>query len=273
MTMKRCGVSAVVLVAVTTVALWILIATRPSSGQSPDDWRQLSLSDFVRVITELTAGQEPLADALWDEIRGQSSERLLQAVSAGTAADYGDLVSLFLWARPVLTADQVTTVLAGMQPPANQLAAWTFEHMRTVQDRMLQAGMPINSVHDVTFTWLAQRDVRHLGKRGPARLALFAAGGRGSPGDRPAGVLRHLDRPRARTRRRHVYVFHLSLGPQLTRTKAPSAARRWLSGSARNRSLMPRRMSGPPRPRPSRFRPPRRCRCAWNSRTPARAAA
>ena len=162
MTRKRSGVPAVVLVVVTLVTGWMLVASRSSSGQSPDDWRQLSLADFVRVMTELTSGEEPLSDALWTEIRSQAAERLLPVVAAGTAADYGDLVSLFLWARPVLTADQVTTVLAGLQPPANQLAGWTFERMRTVQDRMLEAGMPIAAVHDVTCTWLGQRNVRTL---------------------------------------------------------------------------------------------------------------
>jgi hypothetical protein len=84
MTRKRSGVSAVVLVVVTLVTGWMLVASRSSSGQSQDDWRQLSLADFVRVMTELTSGAEPLSDALWTEIRGQAAERLLPVVAAGT---------------------------------------------------------------------------------------------------------------------------------------------------------------------------------------------
>ena len=73
----------------------------------------MSLPDFVREITQLTSAAESLSDALWTEIRSQSAERLLQVLTAGTAADYGDLVSLYLWARPQLTPEQVTTVAGG----------------------------------------------------------------------------------------------------------------------------------------------------------------
>jgi hypothetical protein len=162
MTRKRSGVSAVVLVVVTFVTGWMLVASRSSSGQSPDDWRQLSLADFVRVMTELTSGEEPLSDALWTEIRGQAAERLLPVVAAGTAADYGDLVSLFLWARPVLTADQVTTVLAGLQPPANQLAGWTWDKLRAVHARLTDAELPPATAQRLVLAWLEGRDVRTL---------------------------------------------------------------------------------------------------------------
>ena len=82
--MKRCGMPAVWLVCVVLGAVWVLVGNQQSAGQSPDEWRQLSLPDFVREITQLTSTAEPLSDALWTEIRSQSAERLLQAVAAGT---------------------------------------------------------------------------------------------------------------------------------------------------------------------------------------------
>jgi len=160
--MKRCSIPVVLITLVAIAVAGVLLGSRPSAGQSADGWRQLSLSEFVRVVTDLTSGQEPLAETLWDEIRSQSVERLLQAVSADTPADYANLVSLFLWARPVLSADQVTTVVAGLEPPANQLRGWTFEKLRSTHTRMTSAQMPDATVHALALTWLAGRDVRTL---------------------------------------------------------------------------------------------------------------
>ena len=160
--MKRCGMPAVLLVCVVLGAVWVLVGNQQSAGQSPDEWRQLSLPDFVREITQLTSAAEPLSDALWTEIRSQSAERLLQAIAAGTGADYGNLVSLYVWARPVLTPEQITTVLAGLVPPANQVSAWTYEQMRGVHGRMNEAGLPVDSIHALTLAWLENRDVRTI---------------------------------------------------------------------------------------------------------------
>ena len=54
--MKRCGMPAVLLVCVAVGAVWVLSGNRQLAGQLPDEWRQLSLPDFVREITQLTSG-------------------------------------------------------------------------------------------------------------------------------------------------------------------------------------------------------------------------
>ncbi len=71
-------------------------------------------------------------------------------------------MSLYLWARPNLTPEQAATVLAGLSPQANQVSSWTYEKMLSVQARMNQAGMPIDSNHALTLAWLENRDVRTL---------------------------------------------------------------------------------------------------------------
>ena len=131
-------------------------------GQSPDAWRQLSLAEFVREIEQLTTAAEPVSDELWTEIRAQSAERLLGAVAGGVSAEYSDLVSLYLWARPHLTPEQNATVLAGLTPQANQVSSWTFNKLRSVHARMSSAEIPASSLHNLAIAWLAGRDVRTL---------------------------------------------------------------------------------------------------------------
>lgn len=131
-------------------------------GQSSDAWRQLSLADFVREIEQLTTAAEPVSDELWTEIGAQSAERLLAVVAGGVQADYNLLVSLYLWARPDLTPEQNTTVLAGLTPQANQASGWTFEQLRAVQTRMRQAQLPLSSIYALSLDWLENRDVRTL---------------------------------------------------------------------------------------------------------------
>ena len=160
--MKRGGFLAVLLVWGTVGAVLLLSQHETASAQSPDSWRQLSLADFVREITQLTSGSEPLADELWAEIRSQAAERLLQAVAAGTPADYGDLVSLYLWGRPQLSPEQTTTALAGLVPQATQVSAWTIEKLLAVHARMNEAGLPVDALHTLVLAWLEQRDVRTL---------------------------------------------------------------------------------------------------------------
>ncbi len=137
-------------------------SARQAAGQTPDAWRQLSLPDFVREIEQLTSAAEPVSDALWTEIRSQSAERLLQAVQGGGQADYGDLVNLYLWARPNLTPEQATTVLAGLSPQTNQASGWTFEKMRGVHAKMNQALLPKDTIHALSLAWLENRDVQTL---------------------------------------------------------------------------------------------------------------
>ena len=125
---------------------------------------------FRGEITQLTSTAEPLPDALWTEIRSQSAERLLQAVVQGTAADDGNLVSLYVWARPTLTPEQITTVLAGLVPPANQVSTWTYEQMRGVHARMNEAGLAVDSIHaDARLGGEARRADDH--ERRPVGLA------------------------------------------------------------------------------------------------------
>ncbi len=138
------GVSGVVL-------LLMLVAGHETAGQSPDSWRQLSLTDFVNTIDELVTGTEPVSDELWTEIRSQSAERLLGAIEDGTPADYDNLVNLYLWGRADLSAEQLEAALAGLTPRAQDVSPWAYEKMRSVQDRMNQAGMPIDSNHALTL--------------------------------------------------------------------------------------------------------------------------
>ena len=128
--MRCCGFPVVLLMLAVSGVVLLPIGNQDATAQAPESWRQLWLPDFVREITALTSGTEPLAETLWTEIRSQSAERLLSAVTAGTAADYGDLVSLYLWGRPQLTPEQAATVLAGLRPQTNQVSAWTFEQMQ-----------------------------------------------------------------------------------------------------------------------------------------------
>ena len=71
-------------------------------------------------------------------------------------------MSLYVWARPVLTPEQITTVLAGLEPPANQVSTWTYEQMRGVHARMNEAGLPVDSIHALTLAWLEHRDARTI---------------------------------------------------------------------------------------------------------------
>ncbi|MHB9081935.1 MAG: PA14 domain-containing protein [Pirellulaceae bacterium] len=160
--MKRCGFLAVLLVFGASCAVFLHWDDQEAAAQVPESWRQLSLPDFVREITQLTSGTEPLAESLWTEIRSQSAERLLQVVTAGTPADYGDLVSLYLWARPNLSAEQTATVLAGLSPQANQVSAWSYDQMRSVQTRMDMAQLPLDSIYALSMAWLENRDLRTI---------------------------------------------------------------------------------------------------------------
>jgi hypothetical protein len=82
--MKRLGISSllVVLIAASVTLLWF--SNRESAGQSPDGWRQLSLTDFISTMESLTTGDEPVSDELWTEIRSQSAERLEQHAIANS---------------------------------------------------------------------------------------------------------------------------------------------------------------------------------------------
>lgn len=160
--MQRCGIPVVLVTLVALAAAGVLLGSRSSSGQTADGWRQLSLPDFVGEIERLTAGTAPLSDALWTEIRSQSAERLLQAVAAGAAADYGQLVSLYLWARPTLTPAQVTTVLASLTPQTNAVSGWSLDKLQSVHARMTSAALPDATVHGLALAWLEGRDVRTL---------------------------------------------------------------------------------------------------------------
>ena len=143
--MRCCGFPVVLLMLAVIGVVLLPIGNQDATAQAPESWRQLSLPDFVREITALTSGTEPLAETLWTEIRSQSAERLLPAVTAGTAADYGDLVSLYLWGRPQLTPEQAATVLAGLRPQTDQVSAWTYEKMRSVLVQMDVAGLPVDT--------------------------------------------------------------------------------------------------------------------------------
>jgi hypothetical protein len=131
-----------VLVTLSTLGMLSLLLTPQLRSQDPGSWPDLSLPEFVQEINRITGGTEPVSQELWAEIRRQSAQRLLGAVDTGAPADYGDLVSLFLWSRPVLTAAQVTTVLASLQPTASEIGSWPFEKLQRVHAQMLDSQMP-----------------------------------------------------------------------------------------------------------------------------------
>ena len=110
----------VLLGSVTLLSLFV----RSAAGQQPDAWRQMPLAEFVQTIRGLTDGNEGVAESLWQEIRTQSTDRLLQVVAQKTVADYGDLVNLYLWARPNLSPEQTASALAALQPSSAQTGAW-----------------------------------------------------------------------------------------------------------------------------------------------------
>ena len=113
-------------------------------------------------MERLTTATEPPSEEVWAAIREQSAERLLQAISTGTAADYGHLVSLYLWARAVLSPEQVQTAQAALVPTTNQVASWSVEQLRSVQPRMTQAALPAATVQALSVSWLEGRDLRTL---------------------------------------------------------------------------------------------------------------
>ena len=88
--MKRCGMPAVWLVCVADRRC-VGAEREPTSGRPIA--RRAGGSCRCRILCGKSPSsppaREPLADALWTEIRSQSAERLLQAVAAGTRADYG----------------------------------------------------------------------------------------------------------------------------------------------------------------------------------------
>ena len=92
----------------------------------------------------------------------QSTERLLQVVAQNTAADYGDLVNLYLWARPNLSPEQTASALAALQPTSAQTGAWSFEKLQDVESRMGQAGIEVDALYGLTMNWLGARDVRTI---------------------------------------------------------------------------------------------------------------
>ena len=107
---------------VVPLALVLVLSNRCAHGQESDAWRPLSLGDFVREIERLTTAPEPLSDEVWGAIRSQSAERLMAAVQAGMAENYGELVSLYLWAQPVLSLEELATEGRAHKPvgPRNQ---------------------------------------------------------------------------------------------------------------------------------------------------------
>jgi hypothetical protein len=144
-----------------SLALFSLLVPS-AAGQQPDGWRQLPLPEFVQTIRALTDGNEGVAESLWQEIRTQSTERLLQVVAQNTAADYGDLVNLYLWARPNLSPEQTASALAALQPTSAQTGTWSFEKLQDVESRMGQAGIEVDALYGLTVNWLGARDVRTL---------------------------------------------------------------------------------------------------------------
>jgi hypothetical protein len=138
------------------------LSVRSAAGQQPDGWRQMPLAEFVQTIRSLTDGNEGVAESLWQEIRAQSTERLLQVVAQKTAADYGDLVNLYLWARPNLSPEQTASALAALQPTSAQTGTWSFEKLQDVESRMGQAGIEVDALYGLTVNWLSARDVRTI---------------------------------------------------------------------------------------------------------------
>ncbi len=162
MTMKRLGFpSAIVLLAIVGVAA-LFFTGQETAGQSSDSWRQLSLHAFVVEIERITSASESVSNDTWTQIRSQSAERLVAAIENNTAASYDDLVSLYLWGRPNLTAAQRATVQAGLTPKANQVSPWSFDKLQTVHARMNRALMPVDKIHGLTLAWLEGRDVQTL---------------------------------------------------------------------------------------------------------------
>lgn len=162
--MKRVSLSAHCvgcLVMLGSLTLFSLLVPS-AAGQQPDGWRQLPLAEFVQTIRTLTDGNEGVAETLWQEIRTQSTDRLLQVVAQKTAADYGDLVNLYLWARPNLSPEQTASALAALQPTSAQTGAWPFEKLQDVESRMGQAGIEVDALYSLTVNWLSARDVRTL---------------------------------------------------------------------------------------------------------------
>ena len=148
----------VVLPVILLGASLLLLQHRSTRGQASDSWRQLSLSEFVQEMERITTAPEEPSEEVWAAIRAQSAERLLQAISTGTAADYGHLVSLYLWARAVLSPEEVQTAQAALVPTTNQVGSWSVEQLRSVQQRMTQAQLPVATVQALSVSWLEGRD-------------------------------------------------------------------------------------------------------------------
>ena len=146
-------------------------------------------------------------------------------------------MSLYLWARPVLTPEQIATVLAGLVPPANQVGAWTYEQMRGVQDRMRQAQLPLDTQYARDVAWLEKRDVRTLENIDQLNWLYVEVQeidrheiGRQEFSVRWTGTLRGA-------RGRDLYVVDLSVGFELRACRHVPPSRRQRSGSAQQQIL------------------------------------
>lgn len=160
--MKHLGFLSLVLMVGLACVFSGVASAQEDPQPSPEEWRKLSLAEFVGEIDRLTSGDQPLSEQVWNEIRSQSAERLVEAVGTGVQADYHDLVSLYLWGNQNLTARQRETVLAGLSSPGAQVSAWTFDKMRSAHQRMNQAAMPKDSIHALVLAWVGNRDIRSL---------------------------------------------------------------------------------------------------------------
>ena len=160
--MTRSPLRWVMLLGGLLAVLLLLLPDRATQGQTSESWRQLSLPEFVQEMQRLTTGEPSPTQEEWNAIRAQSAERLLAAIDGDVAADLGDLVSLYLWARPVLSAAEQETARSALRGARDQARQWSFAKLREVQVRMDQAGLTEEDVHQLTWAWLEQRDVTTL---------------------------------------------------------------------------------------------------------------
>ena len=131
--MKRVSLSAHCvgcLVMLGSLTLFSLLVPS-AAGQQPDGWRQLPLAEFVKTIRTLTDGNEGVAETLWQEIRTQSTDRLLQVVAQKTVADYGDLVNLYLWRARISRPNRRLPRWPRCNPPPRRPVPGRLKNCRT----------------------------------------------------------------------------------------------------------------------------------------------
>jgi hypothetical protein len=150
------------LVCVGGLGAWWLVSV-PVMGQAGSDglpagWRELPLQQFIDQARKVMEAQPPPAAELAAAIRRHSAERL-RTLSQQSPAAFDSLLLLYDLGRSELRAEERTTVLAQLKPPATEIRAWDLARLHKAHDRMGQLQMSSASRESLLVGWLENRPI------------------------------------------------------------------------------------------------------------------